>query len=379
MRICAEARTLEIACSSRSYPVVIGSGLIEDTLAEPIERVWIVDDFFADRFRPLGLDPIFIHADEPAKSLDRMSDVITALMERGASRETQLVAVGGGVVQDVSAFVASIYRRGVEYIYLPTTLLSMVDSCIGGKSSLNVGEYKNIVGTITPPSAVRIDPAFTATLSREQVAEGLCEAAKICLAGGADRLKSYLALAPSIDADGDVMAAVISHALNAKAQFIELDEFDQKERLLLNFGHTFGHAIEAASAFRISHGIGVGVGMLAAIELGRGMGRTYADAPHILVLIEHIESLLGAIDGLDHELRTIDSEAFMRAFEFDKKHSQRKLVVIMATEAGTLERTALPRDDVHRRLIANAFRAVVDRNAPECAGWQQIMVSIYAG
>ena len=351
----------DIATSGGSYTVAVAPGLFEDTLKETRERIWIVDDFFAERVAALNLDAILIHAEEPTKSLDRMTEVIVALRERGVSRRTQLVAVGGGVVQDVAAFVAAIYMRGVEYIYLPTTLLSMADSCIGGKSSINVGRYKNIVGSIVPPSAVRVDPAFSMTLTREQIAEGLCEAAKIGLAGGPVAFEEYLALAPSPEADEKCMTAIILHALRTKAYFIETDEFDQGERLLLNFGHTFGHAFEAASDFEISHGIGVGLGMMAALQLGSALGRDYSKASHLAAFRSHVTDLTDAADRLDEKLEALSVDALLDAFVSDKKHNREQFVVILVTEAGTLERTALPRDDRHLALIAEAFAGVINR------------------
>ena len=348
----------EIKTSMGRYPVEVGVDLLDKTLAESIDRVWIVDSYFSDRFHALGIDAVMIHAEEPTKSLDRMTEVIVALRERGVTRKTQLVAVGGGVTQDVAAFVAAIYMRGIDYLYLPTTLLSMADSCIGGKSSINVGKYKNIVGTVAPPAEVRIDPAFTTTLSREQIAEGLCEAAKICLCGGADVFDGYLALDPTVDADEATMTATIAHALKTKAWFIEIDEFDKNERLLLNFGHTFGHAIEAASGFDISHGIGVGLGMLAALQFGESVGLDYTAMPHVARFKAHIAALLGAVDGLDASLARLHEAALLDAFNSDKKHLRDAFAIILVNEAGAVERRMFARDAVTTRAVAGAFASL---------------------
>ena len=122
--------------------------------------------------------PIFIEATEMEKSLDRAPALIERMRAGGVNRRTLLVAVGGGVIQDISAFVASVYMRGLTWSYVPTTVLAMVDSCIGGKSSINVGPYKNLVGTFHPPQQIHIDPALAETLPRDQFASGLIEAAK---------------------------------------------------------------------------------------------------------------------------------------------------------------------------------------------------------
>ncbi len=164
--------------------------------------------------------------------------------------------------------MASVYMRGLQWAYIPTTLLAMCDSCIGGKSSINVGPYKNLVGTFHPPAAIMIDPGLVSTLSLEQTVSGLVEACKICYCRGTAAFQEYLDLKPSPSmTEGQIEQAVLL-SLSSKKWFIEIDEFDRAQRLLLNFGHTFGHAIEGASHFRISHGIAVGVGMLCAIRLG---------------------------------------------------------------------------------------------------------------
>ncbi len=359
--------SFEITTSIGSYAVTVEPGLLDRMLAESGDRVFIVDDFFAPTFAARGIDAILLTANEHTKSLDRMTDVICALRERGVTRKTRIVAVGGGVVQDVAAFVSAIYMRGVEWIYLPTTLLSMADSCIGGKSSINVGKYKNIVGTIVPPLEVLVDPDFARTLSAEQKAEGLCEAAKICLCKGLAPFAAYMALDPSIDDDSAALAMVIEHALAQKAWFIETDEFDRAERLVLNFGHTFGHAIEAASGFEISHGIGVGLGMIAALDFGEAMGYDYGDVPEIDAFRTHVESLIAAAPHVPAVLARLDVEALIDAFQSDKKHSRTEFAVIVVTQSGAVERIFLPRDDAGLHKIESAFAALLARYVPVIA------------
>jgi 3-dehydroquinate synthase len=349
----------DIVASTGSYAVAIEPGLLEATLAGPGDRVFIVDEFLAGPLIEAGLDPIVIAASEQAKSLDQMTDLIVAMRDRGTTRGTTLVAIGGGVIQDAAAFAASIFMRGISWIYVPTTLLSMTDSCIGGKSSINVGKYKNIVGTFHPPEQVVIDPKLTGTLSAEQKAAGLCEAVKICLCHGPDTLDRYLALAPSISADAATMSEIVALSLQTKKWFIEIDEFDRAERLLLNFGHTFGHALEAASAFRVSHGIAVGLGMLAALHLGQAMGRDYSGFPHIAAFRSHVAELIGSVDGLSEALRELSVPALMDAFSSDKKHSRSHFVVIMVAGDGSVERRALPRDPASVALLEEAFRRML--------------------
>jgi 3-dehydroquinate synthase len=353
--------SFDVVSTTGSYGVEIEPGLLERTLSAPGERLFIVDEFLADRLRQVGIDPVAIVADEHAKSLDRMTEVIVALRERRTTRNSELVAIGGGVVQDIAAFAASIYMRGVGWTYVPTTLLSMTDSCIGGKSSINVGKYKNIVGTFHPPSAVLIDPALTHTLSAEQKAAGLIEAAKICQCRGSKVFGRYLALMPSVDADDGTLAAIIDESLRAKKWFIEVDEFDRAERLLLNFGHTFGHALEAATHFAVSHGIAVGLGMLAALELSQLMGLTTGEAPEIVRFRKHIEELVAVVEGLPGILADVSLDSLLEAFGSDKKHSRDRFAVIIMTGAGEVERRFLPRDEASSALIRTAYESMLRR------------------
>lgn len=351
--------SFDVTSASGSYLVQIGAGLLADAMRAPGDRVFIVDAFLADRFRAAGIDALTIATDESAKSLDRITEIVVALRERGATRATELIAVGGGVVQDIAAFAASIYMRGIAWTFVPTTLLAMTDSCIGGKSSINVGQYKNMVGTFHPPAAVLVDPTLTATLSPEQRAAGLCEAAKIALCRGPDSFARYLALAPAVDADARTLTAVCDHALRAKQWFIEVDEFDRAERLLLNFGHTFGHALEAASGFAIGHGIAVGLGMIAALRLGEAMGRSYAAAPHVAQFEAHIATLVAAAPSARTILAGLDPAPLLTAFAADKKHGRDRFAIITVVTDGTVQREFLPRDAASERLIADAFAAIV--------------------
>lgn len=361
--------SFEVATSTSGYEVAVETGRLLAALAEPGERVYFVDQFLEAVLRGAGIDPIVIVADESAKSLDRMSQLIFDMRGRGVSRDTVLVAVGGGVVQDAAAFVASIYMRGLAWIYIPTTLLSMVDSCIGGKSSINVGQYKNIVGTIHPPQRVIIDPLAALTLTHDQKVAGLCEAVKICACRGPEALNAYLALDPSTIMPVDRLTTVIVLSLQHKKWFIEIDEFDKAERLLLNFGHTFGHAIEVATDFRVSHGIAVGLGMLSALYLGVALNIEYGEMSVAEKLRNHVTSLLASIDGSDVLLAGVEVDRLMDAFESDKKHRKTQYAVIIVTAQGSVERRLLPRDSVSAGVIRGAFSAMIsDWSSEVCAG-----------
>jgi 3-dehydroquinate synthase len=173
--------SFSISSSTGSYDVAVRQGLFAEMIDHLQRPTYIADAFFESRFTP-DHTPIFLEATETEKSLDRAPALIETMRSRGANRGTLLVAIGGGVIQDIAAFAASVYMRGLSWSYIPTTVLAMVDSCIGGKSSINVGPYKNLVGTFHPPSHIYIDPSLAETLPRDQFASGLIEAAKICFA-----------------------------------------------------------------------------------------------------------------------------------------------------------------------------------------------------
>ncbi len=356
--------SFEVRSSTGGYGVSVENGSLAQVLSRAGDNVFVVDACLAHLFDGAVASPILIEAEEVNKSLDRIPDLIIALRERGVTRGTTLIAVGGGIVQDVAAFVASIYMRGIDWIYVPTTLLSMVDSCIGGKSSINVGKYKNIVGGFHPPKQVIIDPGLAATLADAQMAAGLCEAAKICLCRSIDDFDRYLALNPDVKSGSESLAQIIDLSLRTKKHFIEVDEFDKGERLTLNFGHTFGHALESASDFAISHGIAVGLGMLAAIRLGERLGHDYSDIDHVSRFRDHIVGLVGTIDGIDAVVSGLSVDDAMDAFLSDKKHSRDALAVVIFNGSGHVERVALPRTPASTAQIVESFSALI-------ADWRQ--------
>ncbi len=319
------------------------------------ERV-IADEFFRDSGSfPGGKDTVWVEASETEKSLDRMPVLIEQLRATGTTRQTKLLALGGGIIQDLSAFVASVYMRGLRWDYMPTTVLAMVDSCIGGKSSINVGSYKNLVGTFHPPERVLIDPALSRTLPDDQKASGLIEAAKICFCRGEESFARHVSYGPSVGMSIEALERVIVNSLQSKKWFIEIDEFDKKERLLLNFGHTFGHAIEGGTHFAVSHGIAVGLGILCAIEFERQRGVSYDGVARVKLLEEHLHAMILEVPDLASPIRSMDVEDVLERFGSDKKHGSGHFTVILIAESGEvvlrkIDKTAKVTSDVERAI-----------------------------
>ena len=195
---------------------------------------------------------------EASKSFDTLQVILAAMLEAGFTRKDAVVAVGGGVVGDLSGFAASMYMRGIDFYNIPTTLLSQVDSSIGGKTAVDFHGYKNVIGAFYQPKKVIIDPDVLATLDKRQVAAGMAEAIKMSLTSDAEMF-AMLEAAEDIYADIDT---VIEKALRIKKYVVECDEKEAGLRKILNFGHTIGHGIETEADGELYHGECVALGML---------------------------------------------------------------------------------------------------------------------
>lgn len=202
---------------------------------------------------------IFISAHEENKAYLRCAYYIQNLIDAGLKRGNTLCAIGGGITQDISGFISSILYRGVDWVFYPTTLLAQCDSCIGGKTSINLSSFKNIVGNFNPPKEIIVNTDFLATLKCEEIQSGIGEIIKVAFLDNEKRI-DYNDIINSIKSD-HVAIDLIKKSLQIKKEIIEIDEFDKGLRNIMNYGHTFGHAIEALTKFNIPHGIAVGLGV----------------------------------------------------------------------------------------------------------------------
>ena len=354
---------IQIESSTGSYSVATEAGCFPRIVQESAEAAIIADEFFLPVFERAETQALFVEATETNKSLDASPALIEQMRKRGANRQTHMVAVGGGIIQDLSAFIASIYMRGLTWSYVPTTVLAMVDSCIGGKSSINVGPYKNLVGTFHPPQRVLIDPALAETLPADQRASGLIEAVKICFCRDEESFRRHLSFGPAVDMSTDALEKVIVNSLQAKKWFIEIDEFDKKERLLLNFGHTFGHAIEGATHFAVSHGIAVGLGILCALEFERLRGVSYAGVERVTALESHLESMISQVPDLKIPLAAMSVDDVVERFGSDKKHGRTHYTLILVADNGDVVLRKIDRTAEMTAAIARAITGIVKRYA----------------
>jgi 3-dehydroquinate synthase len=218
--------------------------------------------------------PLLVPDGEAHKTLATLSDLLTRFLESGADRTTSVVALGGGVVGDIAGFAAAVYQRGVPLVQIPTTLLAQVDSSVGGKTGVNHALGKNMIGAFYQPRAVLIDPDCLRTLPAREFAAGLAEVVK----HGAIRDVAFLACLeremPRLRArDADALTHAITQSCRVKAEIVAADERESGERALLNFGHTFGHAIETGIGYgEWLHGEAVAAGMMMAARLSARLG-----------------------------------------------------------------------------------------------------------
>ena len=285
-----EERTLEVGLGTRSYPIHIGAGTLARagaTVAGAGARraVVVTNEIVATHWlAPLrasldasgvASDVVTIADGEAHKNFATLESVVTRLLELRAERKTMIVALGGGIVGDIAGFAAAVYQRGMPFIQVPTTLLAQVDSSVGGKTGINHPLGKNMIGAFYQPRAVLIDTHCLSTLPRRELAAGLAEVIKY----GAIRDAAFFAwLERSVDAMMAREPAALAHAIHEscriKAEVVAADEREEGERALLNFGHTFGHAIENALGYgQWLHGEAVAAGMAVAARVSHRVGR----------------------------------------------------------------------------------------------------------
>jgi 3-dehydroquinate synthase len=272
---------MKIHSNIRDYEVhFCESGDFLGSLSARFKDCFCVVDANVQRFHGDGclraiaaVPPAVFPVAEDRKTLDAVMELYDLLITRTAKRNLTLISIGGGILQDITGFAASTLYRGVNWIYVPTTLLAQADSCIGSKTSLNYKRFKNLIGTFYPPSEVFIYTPFLATLEEVDFFSGVGEVVKLHIMGGEGTtrllLERFDALARR---EPEVLHSAVEQSLRIKQGYITEDEFDSGRRNMLNFGHCFGHAVEFAADFQVPHGQAVVVGMLLANLVARRRG-----------------------------------------------------------------------------------------------------------
>lgn len=289
------------------------------------DTLLIADSFFKDtELIPSECRSIFITPSEQTKDLRYATDLLIRLHSLYDSFPTKIISIGGGILQDVSGFIAGLLRRGTPWTYIPTTLVSQADSCIGSKISINIGTNKNQVGIFYPPSQVVLSPYFLNTITLQQSFSGLGEILHYLGQKFINYTtnKSLLSVLSSLQSGEvphiDHLYNLTKETLAIKKEFIQLDEFDTNLRKCLNYGHTFGHAIEAASKYRIPHGISVLLGLKLATTL---TNNPYSPTAQVH-FAEILDSLLLALSTyLFTEPVPFCVNTFLSACKKDKKNT----------------------------------------------------------
>lgn len=322
----------------REYEVLFDRD-IKEMLAKAIldEAFFIIDKKVFELYKDLfsGLDGysrvLVVDARESNKNLDFCQDVIKKLIDAQFRKNNFIVAIGGGIVQDIACFTATVLYRGVEWVFVPTTLLAQGDSCIGSKSSINIANYKNLIGSFYPPSKIYIDSAFLESLDESDIKSGIGEMLHFFFIDGSELPARLCKDYENLIVKRSLLSDYTRKSLAIKKSVIEIDEFDMGVRNIFNYGHTFGHAIEAVTFYGVSHGQAVTLGMDIAnfVSLRMGMlAREDFDAMHA-ILKKNIPAFKLEEDGFN---------GYFEALSRDKKNVGNKIGCILTRGPGKMEK-----------------------------------------
>jgi len=328
---------ITVNLGARSYDILFGSaagGAERDALNAKIAKrnYLVVTD--ANVAKVTGImagaaHHVVLEPGEEHKHLDTVERICEAALEAGLDRTGVIVGLGGGVVGDLAGFAASIYMRGIGVIHVPTSLLAMVDSSIGGKTGADLRSGKNLVGAFHQPELVLIDPAFLTTLPKQELTNGMAEVIKYAMLFDENMFKDLHFQRDALRAAGKgAFLPIIRRCCAIKAEIVSADETEHGQRALLNYGHTFGHAVELLSGFRITHGAGVAIGMCAAgnVAIELGLWSKEEDARQKM-LIEEFE-LPTAIPA------EFSAKEMIAAMRRDKKATGGELNLVLPTAVG---------------------------------------------
>jgi len=345
---------IDVGLGARRYPIRIGEAFLSsaehgsDAIQGMIRggHVLIVSDENVAPLYAAGVQNLLVSsnpqvltrllvlpAGEAHKNLDAVSKIFDALAQLGATRDACVIALGGGVVGDIAGFAAACWMRGIDFIQMPTTLLAMMDSSVGGKTGVDHAAGKNLIGAFHQPRAVIADLATLATLPNRELRAGFAEVIKTACIGDPEFFSWLESNAPALLArDPQALTHTIATCCRFKAGVVERDERETGERALLNFGHTFGHAIETESGYgTLLHGEAVAIGMLLAARLSVRLGMA-SDAD-----TQRLRGLLQAF-GLPTDLPSqLKPDALLARMRLDKKHRANALRLILWRGIGRAE------------------------------------------
>lgn len=335
-------QTIEVT-ANHSYPVFLGAPLEElgsylHLHYRDIEHILVISnpviaDFYWERLKQgltdYRLNLLIVPAGEPEKSLDRLSQLTTEALRCGADRKSLVIALGGGVIGDLSGFFASVFMRGIRFLQVPTTLLAQVDSSIGGKVAVNHPAGKNILGAFYPPLAVWTDFSTLETLEWSEVENGLAESVKHAIISDLSLFEFFENEQKRIkQRDETVWRELVTRSSAVKVRIVSQDEHEQGIRALLNLGHSFGHALETEMNYSgITHGQGVSIGIVAAAYLAEAKGLMSAGE------VERVKGLLETF-GLPIAIQERDPQTLLKLMQGDKKNQGGRKILILPQGIG---------------------------------------------
>lgn len=296
------------------------------------KQVVLVDKKVRELYGITHTKLIEVEAIEENKCMDTVLHVCEQLLEYDFDRGHTLVVIGGGILQDIGAYVAKTFKRGIDWIYIPTTLLSQCDSCIGGKTALNFKKYKNQLALFSAPTKVIVDVSFLDTLEQRDILSGYGEIVKLFLIGGEFYVNNF---------DKFDINHLIFHSLSIKKSVVEKDEFELHERKSLNYGHSFGHAIESVTDYKISHGEGVLLG----IEI---INRLFTNSPTISNLVKRFSDFSKLVE--------IDVDKLMKSIQTDKKITNGIITFVVVTDVG---KTTFVKQEVNHTMRNQIYALLI--------------------
>ncbi|AUR52118.1 3-dehydroquinate synthase [Aquella oligotrophica] len=333
---------------ARSYPIVIASGLLKNAqewIAEYCHSgkvVIISDDTVAKMYGELLCDNlqasgyqvelIIFPSGENSKNIATKTAIEEEMFAFGCDRHTLCVALGGGVVGDMAGFIAATYMRGMDFIQVPTSMLAMIDSSVGGKVAVNSSYGKNNIGAFWQPKAVIMDIDLLKSLPKDQIINGFFEAVKIFLTCDGEHFEfceSHLDLILALEEKS--LIKVLQKAVALKAMVVEIDEEERNLRMILNYGHTIAHALEKLSKYVIMHGFAVGLGMLIEAKVANLLG-LLADTDFI-----RVSKFLSRLDINTSILKSYDNQSIIAAMRGDKKNLNQETVLVLLTGIGSVK------------------------------------------
>lgn len=288
---------------------------------------------------------IIVEATEQNKVIDTALNICEKITEIPANRNAILISIGGGIIQDITGFVANITYRGIDWIFVPSTLLAACDSCIGGKTSLNYKKYKNLLGTFYPPNEIHICSHMFQTLTERDFKSGLGEVIKFNIMAGENGLCNIENnIAPLLSRKPETVNRFVVSSLLFKKGFIEIDEFDKGERIKLNFAHTFGHAIEVITDYEVPHGMAVAIGMIMANSISKKRGLIRED------IASRSENVLLRVIDIDVKLLNRPLEIYIKAIRKDKKQVNESLTAVLISSYGVHDEVSVIHDLTEKEI-----------------------------